>query len=176
MQTVILIIVLSIIFPFIFKSTDTLYAENNDNEIVFAFNNRLKMTILLCTILCMILSLVTLIIGYTVDKEGIAISIVIAILTLLIMLFYLLLRNKKIIYKDKVLHVYNILGKEKKFNIEDVTNAIENSSDGIKLYFKDNKKIKVDVQMTNYTKIKDILDDNGIAYKDNHGNNSPKGW
>ena len=91
MQTVILIIVLSIIFPFIFKSTDTLYAENNDNEIVFAFNNRLKMTILLCTILCMILSLVTLIIGYTVDKEGIAISIVIAILTLLIMLFYLLL-------------------------------------------------------------------------------------
>lgn len=176
MQTVILTIVLSIIFPFIFKSTDTLYAENNDNEIVFAFNNRLKMTILLCTILCMILSLVTLIIGYTVDKEGIAISIVIAILTLLIMLFYLLLRNKKIIYKDKVLHVYNILGKEKKFNIEDVTNAIENSSDGIKLYFKDNKKIKVDVQMTNYTKIKDILDDNGIAYKDNHGNNSPKGW
>ena len=176
MQTVTLIIVLSIIFPFIFKSTDTLYAENNDNEIVFAFNNRLKMTILLCTILCMILSLVTLIIGYTVDKEGIAISIVIAILTLLIMLFYLLLRNKKIIYKDKVLHVYNILGKEKKFNIEDVTNAIENSSDGIKLYFKDNKKIKVDVQMTNYTKIKDILDDNGIAYKDNHGNNSPKGW
>lgn len=176
MQTVILIIVLSIIFPFIFKSTDTLYAENNDNEIVFAFNNRLKMTILLCTILCMILSLVTLIIGYTVDKEGIAISIVIAILTLLIMLFYLLLRNKKIIYKDKVLHVYNILGKEKKFNIEDVTNAIENSSDGIKLYFKDNKKIKVDVQMTNYTKIKDILDDNGIDYKDNHGNNSPKGW
>ena len=149
---------------------------NNDNEIVFAFNNRLKMTILLCTILCMILSLVTLIIGYTVDKEGIAISIVIAILTLLIMLFYLLLRNKKIIYKDKVLHVYNILKKKKKFNIEDVTNAIENSSDGIKLYFKDNKKIKVDVQMTNYTKIKDILDDNGIAYKDNHGNNSPKGW
>lgn len=176
MQTVILIILLSIIFPFIFKSTDTLDVENSNDEIVFAFNNRLKMTILLCTILCILLSIVTLIIGYTVDKEGIAISIVMAILALLIMLFYLLLRNKKIIYKDKFLHVYNILGKEKKFNIEDVTNAIENSSDGIKLYFKDNKKIKVDVQMTNYTKIKDILDENGIAYKDNHGNNSPKGW
>ena len=98
MQTVILIILLSIIFPFIFKSTDTLDVENSNDEIVFAFNNRLKMTILLCTILCMILSLVTLIIGYTVDKEGIAISIVIAILTLLIMLFYLIHKNMTIIH------------------------------------------------------------------------------
>ena len=91
MQTVILIILLSIIFPFIFKSTDTLDVENSNDEIVFAFNNRLKMTILLCTILCILLSIVTLIIGYTIDKEGFAISIVMAILALLIMLFYLLL-------------------------------------------------------------------------------------
>lgn len=46
----------------------------------------------------------------------------------------------------------------------------------MKLEFKDNSKVTIDVQMNNYDKLKDILEQNKIAYTDKHGNSSPKGW
>ena len=176
MEILISIILLSIIFPFIFKKPNDLNSENNDNIIVFEFYKKIQNTILLCAIFFILFSLFFLIVISSVTKDGIAISIVMAVSALFSMLVYIALRNKKIIYNDKVLHVYNILGKEKVYNVEDITKAVDSELAGMDLYFKDNKKLKIETFMTNYENIKDILDNNGIPYKDKHGNTLPKGW
>ena len=44
------------------------------------------------------------------------------------------------------------------------------------IIFNDGRKLKVDVQMINYSRLKDLLDKNNIVYKDKNGNNAPKGW
>ena len=92
------------------------------------------------------------------------------------MFLYLLIRNKKIIFENNTFSAYNIIGKQKSFDIQNIKEAIEIPSDGMKLIFKDNKKIKIDTIMNNYSKIKEILDKNSIVYKDKNGNPAPKGW
>lgn len=176
MEAIITAILLSFIIPFVFKSPNNLNDENNNNKIIFVFNKRIKNTMLLCAIFFMLFSIFFLFVVSSIDKDGVAISIMTAVLSLFSMVGYIVFRNKKIIYKDKVFYVYNVLGKEKIFNIEDITKVIDKSLAGMELHFKNNKKIKIDTQMTNYAKIKDILDGNGIPYKDKYGNTLPKGW
>lgn len=175
-STLITIIILSIVIPLIFRTNDSVTKNENNGKIVFEFNKTLKITMLVCTIIFIIISLVFFIIAlYNKNGELIA-AIIFGLFALLSSFVYLLLRNKKIIYENNILYVYGIIGKQKIFNVQDIKEAIEVPSDGMKLIFKDNKKVKVDTQMINYSEIKEILDKNNIVYKDKNGNNAPKGW
>lgn len=97
-------------------------------------------------------------------------------LSLLAPLLYLLARNKKVIYEGDVLYVSNLFGKEQTVHISEIIDAVENSSDGMSLVLRDNRKIKIDMQMNHYSKIKKILKKNNIRYHDRNGNTAPKGW
>ena len=69
-----------------------------------------------------------------------------------------------------------MFGKKKNFNISDIKKAVEYPTNGMELIFKDNSKIRLDVQLTNYGRIKDILSNNGITYVDKKNNENVKGW
>ncbi len=169
------LILLSIIIPIIFKSNDSI--SENTNKVEFKFNNAFKVVMLSSTIIFVIVSLVFLFISINSDKKGELIAVIFfAFLAVLSSFLYLLAKNKKIIYCDNILYIYNIFGKQKNLNIKDIEQAIEIPTDGIKLIFKNNEKVKIDMQMSNYHKVKEILNKNNIIVKDNNGNNSPQGW
>ena len=69
-----------------------------------------------------------------------------------------------------------MFGKKKNFNISDIKKAVEYPTNGMELILKDNSKIRLDVQLTNYGRIKDILSNNGITYVDKNNNENVKGW
>ena len=175
-SALITVLLISIIMPLIFRANDSVTKTENNGRIVFEFSKALKTTMLICTIVFIIVSLIFFIVALNSQKGEIIAVIIFALFSLFSSFIYLLLRNKKIIYDSNILYVYNIIGKQKSFNIQDIKEAIEIPSDGMKLIFKDNQTIKVDVQMMNYSEIKEILDKNNIIYKDKNGNNAPKGW
>lgn len=161
--------------PLIFRTNEPV--SEDDERIVFEFNKTFKIVMLACTIIFVIISIVFFIVTIYSDKKDALITIIFfASFALFSSFLYLLTRNKKIVYINNTLYVYNIFGKQKNFNIEDIKTANEIPSDGMKLILKDNKKIKVDAQMTNYSKIKEILNKNNIICTDKKGNNVPKGW
>lgn len=178
MKTLIKIIIFSIIgllLPLILKPENS--NIEGTNKIVFAFNSKIKIIGLLGFL---VFAIPTIMIIITSLNE-ITIALIIGTLTMLIftmgMLYcYLLLKNKKIIYDNNTFYSYNFIGKEKIFYVQDIAEAMEYQSDCMKLILKDNTKIKIDTIMNNYPKIKEILDTNGIIYKDKYGNTSPKGW
>ena len=175
MEIIITICIISIILPIIFKTTDT--NVKDDEEIIFEFNKLLTRTILCCTVFFYIISLVAAYSMINSSEDNIWIVVIVfALFGLCSFLVYLLLRNKKIIYYNNILNYYNMFGKKKEFEVNDIEKAIEHPSDGMKLIFKNKKKIKIDTQMNNYPQIKNILDKNNIIYEDKNGNKKPKGW
>ncbi len=176
LTTAITVSLISIILPMILKAEE----KNNDSDndkIVFEFGKKIKICMLVITILFIIILLAcTLAVVLNDDKEAIVAIVIFSVFTLLSSFLYVLTRNKKIIYVNNKFYYYNIIGKKSLFNVLDIKEAIENPSDGMKLVFNDGRKLKVDTQMINYVKIKEILDKNNIKYTDRHGNNAPKGW
>ena len=168
------VFLISILVPLIFRTNESV--TEDDGRIVFKCNKTLKTTMLVCTIIFIVVSLAFFIIALYSKKGELIAAIIFALFALFSSFIYLLLRNKKIIYENNTLYVYNIIGKQNSFHIQDIKEAVEIPSDGMKLIFQNNKKIKVDVQMNNYSKIKEILDKNNIVYKDKNGNKTPKGW
>lgn len=150
------------------------------SRIVFAFNKTFKVVMQVCAIITAVFTLLFLGLSLFGEEEFriffVILVMVSALLTLPSSLLYLLMRNKKIIYEGDVLHVFNLFGKEQTVHISEITDAVENSADGMSLILQDNRKIKIDVQMTNYSRIKEILEKNNIKYHDRHGNAAPKGW
>lgn len=168
-------LIISIVIPMIFKSN--ISTSENQDRIVFEFNKTFKIVMLLCTLVFIGVSLIFFIIMISSEqKDGMIAVIFFALFAMLSSVLYLLVRNKKIIYENSKFYEYNILGKQTVFEIQNLNEAIEKSSDGMTLVFKDNKKIKIDMQMNNYSKIKEILDHSNIIYKDKNGNKAPKGW
>ncbi len=152
----------------------------NDSRIVFAFNKTFKAVMLSCAIITAVIALLFLGMAVFGEKEYrmffVIIGLFSSLLTLLGSLLYLLARNKKVIYEGDVLYVSNLFGKEQTVQISEIIDAVENSSDGMSLVLRDNRKIKIDMQMNHYSKIKKILEKNNIRYHDRHGNTAPKGW
>lgn len=46
----------------------------------------------------------------------------------------------------------------------------------MRLTLRDGRKFKFDVQMNNYSKLKESLERDNIPYYDKQGNVAPKGW
>lgn len=169
-------IILQNVLPLIMGNNEPV-TENND-RIIFKFSNVFKTVMLVCTIISVVISLFMFFLAFFTDRNNALLALIIPVLVGVLpsLFLYLTAINKKIIYEINYLYVYNFIGKQKIFNIHDIKEAIEIQSDGMKLIFQDNRKVKVDMQMTNYVKIKDILTQNNIVYKDKYGNNAPKGW
>ena len=149
----------------------------NSDKIEFAFRKGFKILMLVSTIMFVTLTVVFFVLAIYNDKKDMFIGTVFfAIFSFLSCVFYLLTKNKKFIYSNNILYSFNLFGKKKILNMQDVVEAIELPSDGMKLICKDNTQVKIDTQMTNYSKIKDILSSNGISCSDNKGNTMPKGW
>lgn len=150
------------------------------SRIVFTFNKTFKAVMLVCAIITAVFTLLFSGLSLFGEEEYrtffVILVMVFALLTLFSSLLYLLVRNKKIIYEGDVLYVSNLFGREQTVYISEITDAVENSADGMSLILRDNRKIKIDVQMTNYSRIKEILEKNNIKYHDRHGNAAPKGW
>ncbi len=175
MSIAITMIIVSIILPLMFRTKEQ--DTENDNKIVFEFSKIFKIVMLFCALVFILISIIFLIESINKgDKSELVAVIIFALFAILSSFLYLLARNKKIIYVDNILYVYNIFGKQKKFNVADIKEAIEVPSSGMKLIFEDNNKVKIDTELNNYSKIKDILEKNNIIYKDINGNNAPKGW
>lgn len=171
MKYLIIFLIISIILPIISKSNDSV-VENSD-KIVFEFNKKFKVIMFICTIISLLLLVACL---SSIKEDESYLIVVFLLLVIFSMYFYLLSRNKKIMYINSNIYYYNVIGKKKIFNIKDIKEVVENPTDGLKLIFNNGQKIKIDIQMTNYIKIKEILDENNIIYKDKNGNNYPKGW
>ncbi len=176
--TIIAISLICIIMPLIFRAEEPDVMDND--KIVFEFNKGIKIVMLVCTIIFVVLTLLFLVVTVYSTKDDelffVIFMIFFASLALITSLLYLLTRNKKIICEGNVLYVFNFIGKKKTLNVQDITDATEINTDGMKLTFKNSAKVKIDIQMNNYSKIKEILARNNIVYKDKHGNNTPKGW
>ena len=158
------LILISIIIPLIFRSKNTV--SENDDKISFEFGKAFKIVMLVSTIVFISASIIFLVLSITSDNKGELIAVIFfALFAILSGFVYLLAKNKKIIYSGNVLYSYNIFGKQKSFNIADITEAVELPMDGMKLIFKDNSKLKIDMQMSNYEKVKEILSRNNITYK-----------
>ena len=158
------LILISIIIPLIFRSNNTV--SENDDKISFEFSKAFKIVMLVSTIAFISASIIFLALSISSDNKGELISVIFfALFAILSGFIYLLAKNKKIIYSGNVLYSYNIFGKQKQFNVPDITEAIELPMDGMKLIFKDNSKLKIDMQMSNYEKVKEILNKNNITYK-----------
>lgn len=177
-STIVAISLICIIIPLIFRAKEPDVKDNY--KIVFEFNKVIRIAMLICTIVFVAITLLFVIVTIYSKKDEellfVIFMIFFALLAVISSLLYLLTRNKKVIYEGDVLYVFNIIGKRKIFNVQDITDATEINSDCMKLTFKDNDKVKIDIQMNNYSKIKEILARNDIVYKDKHGNNTPKGW
>lgn len=171
-------VIISMVFPLIFGAKEP--DSQSGGRIVFAFSEPFKVTILLCTIVAAVITLLLLGLVVYGEKEDrtlfVIVGIVFSLLTLLSSLLYLLARNKIIIYEGNALYVSNLFGREQTVYISEIMDAVENSADGMSLILRGNRKIKIDVQMTNYSRIKEILEKNNIKYHDRHGNAAPKGW
>ncbi len=150
--------------------------NNNQNKIVFEIGKGLRIFMLVVSIIFFIPAIVFLIQAIKNANMGELIGVLIFVILALISLYLYLLFNKKVVYENNTLTIYNIFGKHTSINVKDIKQAIEMPLDGMKLIYDDNKYIKIDVQMNNYAKIKDILEKNNISYEDKNGNNAPKGW
>lgn len=147
-----------------------------DGEITFRFNKGFEYLCLISIVIMLIFSIVFMIKGlYNHDDNYIG-SAIFAIFSFCIFLLYLLVKNKKIIYENDIFYAYNILNKLKKYYAKEIIGAVEIMGDGIILTFNNNSKLKIDAQMENYLKIKEILEQHNIECKDKNGNVSPKGW
>ncbi len=168
-------LIISLIIPIIFKTNEP--TSENGDRIIFEFNKSFKIVMLICTLVFIGISLVFFIMAMSNNqKDGMIAVVIFTLFALLSSFLYLLTRNKKIIYENNKFYKYNILGKQTVFNIQDLDEALEMKADGMILTFKDKQKIKIDMQMSNYPKIKEILDYNNIIYKDKNGNKAAKGW
>ncbi len=172
------IAIICMVFYLVYRKEES--DTQNDSRIVFAFSKTFKAVMLSCTIAAAMITLLFLGLAVFGEKEYrmffVIIALFFSLLTLLASLLYLLARNKKVIYEGDVLYVSNLFGKEQTVRISEIIDAVENSSDGMSLVLRDNRKIKIDMQMNYYPKIKEILEKNNIRYHDRHGNTAPKGW
>ena len=173
-EIIVTMCLIGILLPFVFKTDDSF----SDGDIVFKFSKRIRLLMFVCVIVFIIaffgMSINAL---FYSDNKGDYLGVFIFFLFLVCSSFgYLFVRNKQIVCLNHQLYFYNIFGKKSVFDIRDIEKAVEYPSDGMKLTFKGGKKIKIDSLMSNYNKIKEILDKYHIVYKDRNGNVSPKGW
>ena len=163
------------IMPLLFIKKDNQEKLTDNSIIVFKFTDNIRKIMLWCSIIMFVITIIG-IIAFSNQDGSIVFTIIFGIFSILILGFYLFARNKKVIYQNNSLCVYNMFGKKKTFNISDIKKAVEYPTNGMELIFKDNSKIRLDIQLTNYGRIKDILSSNGITYVDKNNNENVKGW
>ena len=176
LSTAITLCLISAILPLVLKANGEEIKDNGD-KIIFEFGKKIKICMLLSTIIFVIMLIACIIaLIFNNDKDALSVIAIFSMFTLLCSFVYIFTRNKKVIYFDNTFYNYNIFGKKSVFKIVNAKEAIEKQSDGMLIIFNDGRKLKVDVQMINYSRLKDLLDKNNIVYKDKNGNNAPKGW
>lgn len=175
MRQLITICIIYALMPLLFAKKDDEETLTDSSTIVFKFADKFKKIILGCSIIFFIITIIGTV-AFSNQDGSIVFTIIFGIFSILILGFYLFARNKKVIYQNNSLCVYNMFGKKKNFNISDIKKAVEYPTNGMELIFKDNSKIRLDVQLTNYGRIKDILSNNGITYVDKNNNENVKGW
>ncbi len=175
-RELILFCIIYAVIPLLFIKKDDNKEEFKDNDvIVFRFTDNIKKIMLGCSIIMFIVTIIGTVV-FSKQNGSVIFTIFFGALSILTLVYYLFVRNKKVVYQNNSLRAYDMFGKEKTFNISDIEKAVEYPADGMKLFFKDNSKIKIDTQLINYEKIKDILSRNGITYVDKNNNENVKGW
>lgn|GEM_PF-4207441 len=164
-----------LIMPLLFIKKDNRENFTDNSIIIFKFTDSIKKIMLGCSIIMFVITIIGTI-AFSNQDGSIIFTIIFGVISILTLVYYLFVKNKKVIYQNNSLCVYNMFGKKKNFNISDIKKAIEYPTDGMKLIFKDNSKIKIDAQLTNYGMIKDILSKNGIIYVDKNNNENVRGW
>lgn len=175
LEIAISLIFISIMMPMIFGTKKQVYNQNSD--VVFKFDKQFKNFMLIGSVLFISISIVFLLIAIFNDKSDVLIgAIFFSVFSILPSYIFLIAKNKKIIIDNTNIYATNVFDKEKVYLIKDIIKAIENPNNGMKLVFKNGDKVIIDIQMNNYSEIKNILEKHNIKYEDINGNNMPKGW
>lgn len=174
MKQFFVILAIMIILPLICKKRE----NNNPNnaETIFCFRKSIRYLFFICMTIMLIISIVFLFIGIHNKDDNCIGAIFFAIFSLFWLFIYLLIKNKKIIYKDDIFYVYNMFNNLKEYYAKEIIKAVEYEGKGMILTFNNKSKIKIDLQMENYSQIKSILKKYNIEYTDQNGNISPKSW
>ena len=175
MQYVFTIIVVSLLLPVLLSYKKT-YKEG-DTSIVFEFSKGLKVFMLLGLLIFIAITVAITIVSIVNDDKSAVIGVVIfGLFSIGMALLCLTLNNKRFVYENGTFFYKSTFGKNKQFMVGDLKEAIYVNTDGTKLILNDGRKIKFDMQMSNFDKLQEILEKNNIIYKDSHGNVAPKGW
>lgn len=116
------LIVINILASIIFKTK--IVDKQSKKTIIFRLNDGFKNFMLFGMYFFLIIAIVFIIVSVS-SRDSIYASLIFVLLATLCNFMYLLFKNKIIIYDNKKLINYNILGKEKIQKLSDVESAIE---------------------------------------------------
>ena len=169
------IIVMLIVVPLVWISIKVMRAKEpettSDSYIEFTFTKAYKIFMLVATIVSAIMLIAFIVLGFyfNVVRKIVPFLLVTVFLVSIVGLcarMFLLVKNKKAVYDNGALYFTNLFGTKQSFHVNDIKEAVERKSDGLKLTLHDGREFKFDMQMTNYPKIKEILKRNNIPCYD----------
>lgn len=174
-RIIVSLIIYSLILPFILKSPKNNKSENGSIELTFS--SLLKNFMLIGVITFFFVTILFIVIGLLKEEYDNIIGSMFFLLCLLGFAYgYMYIKNKKIIYYNGVFNSYDTFGKETIFYLSEIKEVLLKPQDGILIIFNDNRKLKIDKQLNNYSIILEMLEQNNIEIKDKSGNVAPKGW
>lgn len=177
----ILIILVCLSIPIIFKIFKYKKIEYNESEvIVFEYYKSHRDSYLVFMWIFLFSTFTMFLIMFGMNEIFFSIiTMICAIFSLSFAIKYIYRRNVRVVYDNDTFIFYDIRGKEKIYNINDIEDAYEVVLDGMTIIFKDKSKIKISMSMNNYIKIRDIFDVNVISYisdiSDDFSNFDPNG-
>ncbi len=175
MHYLVTVIVLCLLLPVLLSSKKT-YQEG-DRKIIFEFSKGLKVTMLICLLFFSLLTVALSVVSIVEKDKAMIIGVIIfGIFAIVNALLCITLNNKEFVFENDIFSYKSMFGKKSSFSVKDVKEAIYKPTDCTKLVLNNGKKVKLDQQMSNYDKLREILENNNIPYKDKHGNEVPKGW
>lgn len=160
----------------IFNGKQNISVPEKQQTIILEFNKRIKNMMSILSISLFIFAIFLIFVITDSMQDILVCGIFFGMFAFLSLLLYLYVRNKKIIYYKDKLYYYNILGKCREYELNNIGNIIEVPNIGMTITFHNQQKLKIDTSMNNYRIFKDILEKKDIPYKDVHGNIAPKGW
>ena len=116
-----------ILFCIIYAVISLLFIKKDDNKeefkdndvIVFRFTDNIKKIMLGCSIIMFIVTIIGTVV-FSKQNGSVIFTIFFGALSILTLVYYLFVRNKKVVYQNNSLRAYDMFGKEKTFNISDL--------------------------------------------------------
>lgn len=154
------------------------YLNNNQNDdvIVVEYGSGFNKILIFGAVLFIVISLIMLAV-FVINGGTVWVgSVIFSLFGLICTVLYLIIKNIRIIYENGSIRTFNMLGKEEKYRIENIQNALEQMSGKIKLVMNNGKSVKFTAEMLDYVKLKAKLMENGIVIKRQDGAEAPRGW